>query len=471
MNRIKENLLLKNGHKTRFWCCQDENRRQATQPSQREGVKHRDTLGMHRYDCKSKLNISYCANPRSEENVHTVTIWLEHHMAHIPYYNVTLPPEAAALIQENLEWTCPNEITKKVQMTYPSITTNQIHTAWTTMSETLWKRGREQLPSVKALLGELECDVAVLDLPAMEGVEQVAWVMKKIALPLRGKIVEIGIDATCKRWFSSIRNSRANIKNIDNTNSQHLELYTILGEYDNTGFPLSYCLLTTASSLEDRKRTRALEAWAAILRDVYSVIPRFVHTDKDMAEIGASRHIWPKAKHQLCWWHQREALRRRLRGNLPTSMYNAKRARCEHPFIDLAFKPYGRGDPNDCEGSVPGELCEQEDAKAMSLTSGDPNSIKIRIPCFSSQGTWDPMLGGDVGAGVSAGGGLMLGGGAGAGVFAGGLTLGGGVGAGVSVGGGLTLGGGMGAGVSAGGGLTLGGGAGAGVSTGGLMLS
>ena len=190
-----------------------------------------------------------------------------------------------------------------------------------------------------------------------------------------------------------------------------------------------------------------------------------------MAEIGASRHIWPKAKHQLCWWHQREALRRRLRGNLPTSMYNAQHARCKHPFIDLAFKPYGRVDPNDCEGSVPGELCEQEDAKAMSLTSGDPNSIKIRIPSFSSQGTQDPMLSGDVGAGVSAGGGLTLGGGAGAGVFAGGLTLGGGMGAGVSAGGGLTLSGGVGAGVSAGGGLTLGGGAGAGVSTGGLMLS
>ena len=66
------------------------------------------------------------------------------------------------------------------------------------MSETLWKRGREQLPSVKALLGELNSDVVVLDLPEIEGVDQVAWVMKKIMSPLQGKIVEIGIDATCK---------------------------------------------------------------------------------------------------------------------------------------------------------------------------------------------------------------------------------------------------------------------------------
>ena len=178
------------------------------------------------------------------------------------------------------------------------------------------------------------------------------------------------------------------IYDTDNTNSRHLELYTILGEYNNTGFPLSYCLLTTASSVELRKRTQALEAWAAALRDEYGVKPRFVHTDKDMAEIGASRRVWPEAKHQLCWWHQREAVRRRLKGNLPTSIYNPPRAKREHGFIDINFRPYGRTDPNDIEGNVPGEVCEQEtQSKAIPLTSNDPNSIKLRIPVLSSQGT------------------------------------------------------------------------------------
>ncbi len=112
-----------------------------------------------------------------------------------------MPHEAAALIRENLEWSCPNEVAKKVQMTYPYITANQVHAAWTTMSETLWKRDIRQIPSVRALLGELEDDVAILDLPAIEGVEQVGWVMKKIVLPLQGKLVEIGMDATCKGQF------------------------------------------------------------------------------------------------------------------------------------------------------------------------------------------------------------------------------------------------------------------------------
>ena len=66
------------------------------------------------------------------------------------------------------------------------------------MSETLWKCNGERLPSVKQLLGELKDDIAVLGLPGIDRVEQVVWVMMKIVSPLQGKIVEIGIDATCK---------------------------------------------------------------------------------------------------------------------------------------------------------------------------------------------------------------------------------------------------------------------------------
>ncbi|KAH8976424.1 hypothetical protein EDB86DRAFT_2840982 [Lactarius hatsudake] len=121
-----------------------------------------------------------------------------------------------------------------VQSTYPAISAKQVHKAWTTMSETLWKKNIEPLPSVRALLNDLKDDVDILNLPEMEGIEQVAWVMKKIISPLQGKIVEVGIDATY------------------NMNSMHLKLYAILGEHDNAGFPLSYCLLTMASSVEDR---------------------------------------------------------------------------------------------------------------------------------------------------------------------------------------------------------------------------
>ena len=67
------------------------------------------------------------------------------------------------------------------------------------MSETLWKRNSNQITSAKALLAEYEDDADLLTIPTMDGVKQVAWVMKRIANTLRGKIVEIGIDVTCKR--------------------------------------------------------------------------------------------------------------------------------------------------------------------------------------------------------------------------------------------------------------------------------
>jgi hypothetical protein len=192
-------MVLVNGHKTCYWCCQDASRKQKSRLSQREGAKHRDTLGMCRYECKSKLNISCRATIGSGKGTYLITIWLEHHKQHTPYYDVSLPPEAAEMIRENLDWTCPNDVVKQVQMAYPTVSASQIYKAWTTMSETLWKRSQEQLPSVRALLGDFKGEVDTLSLPEIEGVEQIAWVMKKVVAPLQNMIVEVGIDATCKQ--------------------------------------------------------------------------------------------------------------------------------------------------------------------------------------------------------------------------------------------------------------------------------
>jgi hypothetical protein len=84
-----------------------------------------------------------------------------------------------------------------------------------------------------------------------------------------------------------------------------------MGEYDNAGFPVSYLLLSTASSIDQGKRRQALTAWAKCLRDTYGIIARFTHVDKDMAEIGMLKDVWD-AKICLCWWHLRRAVRTRL---------------------------------------------------------------------------------------------------------------------------------------------------------------
>jgi hypothetical protein len=55
-----------------------------------------------------------------------------------------------------------------------------------------------QLPSATLLLEEFPDDVEVFDTRAEVGVEQLAWGMKKILAGLKGKVVEIGVDATCE---------------------------------------------------------------------------------------------------------------------------------------------------------------------------------------------------------------------------------------------------------------------------------
>ena len=57
----------------------------------------------------------------------------------------------------------------------------------------------------------------------------------------------------------------ANTAYTDNMNLSNLELYSILGEYDNVGFPLTYCLLSTVEALEIGKHKKALNAWASVL--------------------------------------------------------------------------------------------------------------------------------------------------------------------------------------------------------------
>jgi hypothetical protein len=92
-----------------------------------------------------------------------------------------MPPEAAAIIRENLEWTTPNAMVPKVQSLFPAVTSAQIHSAWTTMSETLWKRDDQQLRSAEILLHEYSGEVDMFDLPKADGVEQLAWGVKKVS--------------------------------------------------------------------------------------------------------------------------------------------------------------------------------------------------------------------------------------------------------------------------------------------------
>ena len=108
-----------------------------------------------------------------------------------------------------------------------------------------------------------------------------------------------------------------------------------------------------ATAINTRKWKKAIAPWSRCLCDTYGVNPVFIHSDKDMAEIGATQEVW-EAKINLCWWHLRRAIRTRLaKAKLATSQYNIEQAMAEFTFIKHAFVPPGtRVDIDDNEGGI-----------------------------------------------------------------------------------------------------------------------
>ncbi|KAI5989692.1 hypothetical protein EDD15DRAFT_2171139, partial [Pisolithus albus] len=235
---------LQTGHKSLYCCCQDEDKKQKSRPSQKEGVKHCDTLGMKRFSCMSSLAVSCCYRQGNRIGQHTVSIKMCHLEAHIPYYDITMPLDAIQIIRDGLEWSAPSALVPKICTLYPHLAVSQVRFAWMKMSEILWKKETNQLTSARLLLAECH-DIDVLDVTTLDGIEQLCWGMTAIAHWLSGKVVEIAL----KLMKHGICRGSSNMS-IDNTNARNLKLYSMLGEYDNAGFPLSYCLLSTATSIE-----------------------------------------------------------------------------------------------------------------------------------------------------------------------------------------------------------------------------
>ncbi|EAU90664.2 hypothetical protein CC1G_03933 [Coprinopsis cinerea okayama7 len=270
-----------------------------------------------------------------------------------------MPSEAVELIQEYLDFLRPGEMVPRIQATYPEVTANQVHTAWRELSKAHWYRAEQQLESVTILLGEsrFHDDIDVFQLSDVpDGVDIVAWGMKKIAGSLEGSIVEIGMDATY------------------NTNSKHLELYSIMAEYDNAGYPLCYCLLTTATAIDQKKRTKSLASFASACKKMYGVEPTFAHLDKDMAEIGCVKEVWPKAKTNICWWHLDRAVSKRLSTNkLQTTPYKLQRQPCSS--TDIA----------DYEGGLPEDITPPAVPSALTAGRQPGVGLTIRVPALTQK--------------------------------------------------------------------------------------
>ncbi|KAJ6587914.1 hypothetical protein B0H19DRAFT_1057210 [Mycena capillaripes] len=266
-----------------------------------------------------------------------VIVQLKHAGKHISYEDVSMPPEALDMIRDDVEWLRPLAIVTQVQGDVHGVTAAQNHRAWMEMKHT--------------------DDVAIFepqDIP--EGVEMICWGMKKITTPLKGE----------------------SETNSDADNTKHLELDSIMGEHDGAGFPLSYLLLSTASSIDQGKWTQALTAWAKCVRDTYGIIAKFRTVDKDMAGIRMLMDVWDE-KISLCWWHLRRAVRTPLANTkLANTPYDPGCACAEFSFIDEAFVPLGQADGGEWASRGGERGSEEPSAGTRVLTKKAPSCTAPR---------------------------------------------------------------------------------------------
>ena len=120
-------------------------------------INNRDTVDIKCYPCHSHLIIS-CHE--TEDRLTKITIHLEHHVKHVHYVNVSMPPGALDIICENVGQLTPVAMVAKVQAAFPDITAGQIHTA---TGEQYWGRDNLELPSAEKLPADFGDDVDVFE--------------------------------------------------------------------------------------------------------------------------------------------------------------------------------------------------------------------------------------------------------------------------------------------------------------------
>lgn len=104
LTRIKDHPPIKDGHKTRMWCSQDEARKHKPRSND---VRTRmtatgDNLAKSRYPCRSRLLVS--SRDANVSGYRIVTIRMHHHCPHEAYYDNSVAPGVVRAVWGNPVW-------------------------------------------------------------------------------------------------------------------------------------------------------------------------------------------------------------------------------------------------------------------------------------------------------------------------------------------------------------------------------
>jgi len=127
---------------------------------------------------------------------------------------------------------------------------------------------------------------------------------------------------------------------LDKTNALKFELYAIIGQIDGAGFAAAYLFLDNTKK-DEGVRTEILTAFLSNLKKLGLQFIKYFLTDKDWSQINAAKAVWNNCKIQLCLWHAKKSIKKKLADNSEPkhNTYNSIEANSKLPFIDIQWYP------------------------------------------------------------------------------------------------------------------------------------
>ncbi|KAI0991466.1 hypothetical protein K3495_g16721, partial [Podosphaera aphanis] len=183
----------------------------------------------------------------------------------------------------------------------------------------MWKRDNDPFVSASKFIDELG--------PKYQHSTYTSSNLRGLAIYIRGtmtalvsKARELVIDATygTNNSVSVLNQKFKNLHHDDNV-ILGMSLSAFLAELDCTGVPLCYLFLGTKGPDECSKSAQFCGATISILKIFLQPLkaagfePTFFGCDKDRTEISAIRQVWPRTTVQLCYWHAKRAIRKKLK--------------------------------------------------------------------------------------------------------------------------------------------------------------
>jgi len=308
--------------------------------------KQRDREQMDRFSCNGHIKITI------NSDTQIVKLEMQHDLLHIRPEKYNVAEEVKNSIRQYIHLV-PKDIFSILEVSHPKLTQKQVHYWWTQIIQEQYKKDDNQLVSSQIHLKEFQesQNNKMLLLNIKSDIQYLAFTT--IFFDQMKNNDEIVVDATCKNLnveFLSFLYYNFNKLYIvyyivDKTNALRFELYAVVGQIDGCGYPLAYLFLDNAKKSDGIRKAILCEFFQSLKEGGLTNLKLFL-TDKDWAQINAALQVWPNIKVQLCLWHLKKAVSKRLADNtLPkVNNYSAGFAKMSVEFIDDNFVPFNNRD-------------------------------------------------------------------------------------------------------------------------------